>query len=539
MRPKHDDRLRAAAIAGLVVLGTVLAFWPVLGNGWIGDWDDGPWLVANTHYRGLGTSQLRWMFTTLLGKHYQPLTWITYACDYLLWGLNPAGYHATNLAVHAASAALYFLLARRLLAAATGQALSKVQVESAFAALLFSIHPLRVEPVAWAADRRDLLAGFFFLATVLAYLRAQAEPRHRQAWLGAACGAYALSLLSKGVGLSLPVVLLVLDWYPGRRLRTGASLRAALIEKIPFALMSAASFAGLAAAQSGALRTPGSVLRIERLDQAVYGMAFYLGKTIFPAGLAAFYEIPTHWAALAPIWLLCAALTGLITVLAVRLRREFPALLAAWVCYAATVFPMLGLATDSYQLAADRYTYLSCLAWPLLAAAGLRRARSINGPRASAFAAVLVAMLGALTWRQTLFWRDPQSLWAHTLELEPDSVIAHMNFGNLMVREGRLDEAAAHYQKALDLNQVCVSAQDRLAAVFDDPARAPEAAELRRVLMVNPACLAAYGNLISADAARGKDLPRAEAYYRQMLSLGLRRQDLDENLAKVLRAEGK
>jgi tetratricopeptide (TPR) repeat protein len=203
-----------------------------------------------------------------------------------------------------------------------------------------------------------------------------------------------------------------------------------------------------------------------------------------------------------------------------------------------TLLPMLGLATATYQLAADRYSYLSCLCWPLLAAGALRELiRRAGKVSAMSLAAALVAVLGVLTWRQSLLWRSPETLWTHTVAIEPDSATAQINLGVVLAGQRRLDEAIAHFQTALDLNPVCIAAQDRLAAIFSQRPRADKAARLRGLLMVNPACLAAYGNLISAKASRGEDLPRAEAYYRQLLSLGLRRPDLTENLEKVLRAE--
>jgi tetratricopeptide (TPR) repeat protein len=538
MRPIADANRRTAAAAAFVVLATILAFLPVLGNGWIGNWDESVVLLSNPFYRGLDPARLRWMFTTFHADQYQPLTWLAYACDYLLWGMNPAGYHAASLALHAANAGLYFLLARRLLAAAAGDSALGPETEAAFAALLFSLHPLRVEPVAWAAGLHDVLAGFFFLAALLAYLRAQREPSARVRWLCAAWGAFALSLLSKAAGLCLPLVLLVLDWYPGRRFATRAAVREAIMEKLPFAALSLAAGAVLAAAQSGAVRPLRNDITPERLEQAVYGLTFYLGKTLFPSGLTPFYEIPARWNRMEARWLLCAAFVGLFSILAARLRRDLPGLLAAWLCYALTLLPMLGLATATYQLAADRYSYLSCLCWPLLAAGALRELiRRAGKVSAMSLAAALVAVLGVLTWRQSLLWRSPETLWTHTVAIEPDSATAQINLGVVLAGQRRLDEAIAHFQTALDLNPVCIAAQDRLAAIFSDRPRADKAARLRGLLMVNPACLAAYGNLISAKASRGEDLPRAEAYYRQLLSLGLRRPDLTENLEKVLRAE--
>lgn len=481
-------------------------------------------LLDNPHFRGFTAANLRWMFTAFLGGHYQPLTWLSYAFDYSFSGLDPAGYHATSLLIHSLNAALFFLVARLLLDAArpgdnTGAA--------AGAALLFSLHPLRVESVAWAADRRDVLAGFFYLLALWAYLRARVQGEGRLLWLAGSCAAFALSLLSKAIGITFPLVLLVVDWYPLRRLG-----KRAVVEKIPFLLLSLGAAAQAAAAQGGidTVRPVRDYAVAERLSQAAYGLAFYLGKTIVPAGISPLYEIPAHWDPLAPRFVLSAALAALVSALAFRLRRRFPPLLAVWSCYALTLAPVLGLVLTGYQLAADRYSYLSCLGWPLLAAPVLNRRRY--------GAAAVLILLGLMTWRQTGFWRDPETLWARALAVDAGSVIAHNNLGTALLAQKRVDEAIAHFEKAVALNPICVSAQDRLAAIFDEPARAAQAAALKETLKVNPACRQARGNMVTAKASLGRDLPEAAAYYRQLISLGYRAPGLYGNLGRVLLAQG-
>src|SRR5712691_11017823 len=239
----------------LIALITFAAFLPALQNQLV--WDDEQNLLGNPHYRGLGWIQLRWMWTTHLG-HYIPLTWMTLGLDYLLWGMNPVGYHLTNLLVHAANAVVFFFIARRLLTLALpspserGHALA---VSAAFAALVFAIHPLRVESVAWVTERRDVLSGLFYLSASLVYLRA-CERGERGRWrYWAAVGLFACALLSKSMVVNLPVVLVILDVYPLRRL--GGTIGwwsladgPVYTEKIPFVLLAAAASAIAVMAQS-------------------------------------------------------------------------------------------------------------------------------------------------------------------------------------------------------------------------------------------------------------------------------------------------
>src|SRR6059058_1354082 len=206
----------------LIALVTVAAFLPALQNQFV-SWDDAENFLDNPHYRGLGWSQLHWMWTTHLG-HYIPLTWMTLGLDYLLWGMNPVGYHLTSLLLHAANAVVFFFVVRRLLARALpspsehGYALA---VSSGVAALVFAIHPLRVESVAWATERRDVLSGLFYLLTILMYLRAREREERGRGWYWLSVAAFVGALLSKSMVVNLPVVLLILDVYPLRRLGGG------------------------------------------------------------------------------------------------------------------------------------------------------------------------------------------------------------------------------------------------------------------------------------------------------------------------------
>src|SRR5881227_1909228 len=280
------ERWRRWLVPVLIALITFAAFLPALQNQFV-DWDDQRNFLDNHHYRGLGWTHLRWMWTTHLG-HYIPLTWMTLGLDYLLWGMNPVGYHLTSLLLHAANAVVFFFVVRRILKRALpspserGHALA---VSAGFAALVFAIHPLRVESVAWVTERRDVLSGLFYLSAILVYLRACERGARGRGWYWLSVAVFGCALLSKSMVVNLPVVLLILDVYPLRRL--GGSIgwrsepaRRVYVEKIPFVLLAAAASAIAVMAQLSH-HTMVSVVQLSalgRLAVSVYGVSFYLWK---------------------------------------------------------------------------------------------------------------------------------------------------------------------------------------------------------------------------------------------------------------------
>jgi len=373
------------AAPAIVATVTFVAFLPALQNGFL-FWDDHLNFLENPHYRGLGWTQLRWMFTTFHEGHYQPLSWLTLGLDYLVWGMDPFGYHLTNLFLHAANAVVFYFVALCLLRLAvlnvSDRDLRIFPISAGFAALIFAIHPLRVESVVWATERRDVLSGLFFLLTILCYLRANTAANAgsaRARWMIATFIAYSLALLSKAIGVTLPVVLLLIDFYPLGRLgggpgrRFGPAARRIWWEKVAF-LIPAVAFgviAILAQHQSQALTSLERLSFSSRLAQMIFGSVFYVWKTILPLGLSPLYQLHS-----APkLWhgsiIFCGLLVLGITAVLLMLRRRWPAGLAAWVYYLALVAPVSGVAQSGQQIAADRYTYLACLGWAILAGAGL------------------------------------------------------------------------------------------------------------------------------------------------------------------------
>ncbi|HEY2919907.1 MAG TPA: tetratricopeptide repeat protein [Candidatus Binatia bacterium] len=540
---------------------TVSAFLPSLQNGFV-EWDDDLTFLENPHYRGLGWTQLYWMFTTFHTGHYQPLTWMTWGMDYLLWGLDPFGYHLTNLLLHAANAVVFYFLALRLLSLALRSTESRkdlaLTASAGFAALLFALHPLRVESVAWATERRDVLSALFYLLTILCYLRAAAlaaDGRRRLSWLLASLLLYTMSLLSKASGITLPIVLVVLDVYPLRRIgsgaesRFGAANRWVWFEKIPFLLLALAAGSIAAAAQhkAGAMETLLDYGVAQRLAQVAFGLAFYLYKTILPLRLSPLYEIPSSFDPWDWPFLLSAAIVIAISLGLFFVRNRRPALLAGWICYIVVAAPVLGVLQSGPQFAADRYTYLSCLPWAMLASGAIlfwwRRLNGHAGRMISVLAgglAVAVA-LGVATWRQTQVWHDTERLWRYVLAVTEDSrfpsSIAHYNLARFLTKRDRLEEAVEHYRRSLGIEPARAIAHNNLGNLLAKLGHLDEAKNhLREATRILPHYAEAYNNLGNI-AAIGGDFGDAILHYRRTLELNPALIDTRFNLALALTKE--
>jgi protein O-mannosyl-transferase len=438
--------------AGVLAL-TFVAFLPVLDNGFIPNWDDRTNFLDNPHYRGLGLAQLRWMFTTFHAGHYIPLTWLSLGLDYLLWGMDPAGYHLTSLLLHAATALAFYFLALRLFRLALPPAPSPAALRwgAATAALLFAVHPLRVESVASATERRDVLSGLFYVLALLCYVKAAASPeaapaRLRPLWYGLSLACFAAALLSKSIVVTLPVTLLVLDVYPLRRLGGAAGWRAPLpwLEKLPFFALSAAAtmVAFQALLPLGNTRSLADLAIAARIFLSVYGLAFYVFKTVVPLDLSPLYPLTvtiTWWH---------FGFVIAVTLVAVFMRRRWRAFTAVWLVYAITLSPVLGFFHNGPQAVADRYSYLACLGWVLLIAAAAAQPRpGARVVRALLCAAVVVLCL--LTWQQASVWRSAVTLWSHAASLGSGGRAAHANLAEALEADGRPREAIPHYLEAL------------------------------------------------------------------------------------------
>ena len=446
---KPSPRTPLWIAAACIAIATIAAFLPALGAGFVA-YDDPENFLQNPHYRGLGLAQLRWMWTTTHLGHYVPLSWMTLGLDYVLWGMNPAGYHAVNLLLHAANAVMLLFIARRLYRlagiGALGTGITTV-APAAFAALAFAVHPLRVESVAWITERRDMVSLAFSLAAVLSYLRSTEGGSRSRRWYWLAVGSFVCALLSKATAVTLPAALLVVSVYPLRRVGGAAgwwsaSSREAYRELIPFGVASLAAGVGSLIAL-----TPGVQLALgDKLAVSAYSFAFYLWKTIAPTNLAPLYERRLPIPAWSPTFLASYAAAVLVLAAAWFARRRFPGVTAALVVFIAAIFPLLGFVQNGPQIAADRYTYHAAPALAVLAGAALamynQRALLIG-------AAAAVAGWGILTNRQARVWTNSESLWMRVLQFDSVSYVANNNLGVVLAEQGRSAEAIERYRRSI------------------------------------------------------------------------------------------
>jgi tetratricopeptide (TPR) repeat protein len=528
-------RFRLWLIPIFIALFALAAFSPALQNGFV-NWDDDKSLLENPFYRGLHWANLRWMFTTFHMGHYQPLSWLTFALDHLFWGMNPFGYHLTNILLHSANAVLVYFLSRRLLALSPpGSNVVVLQLAAGFSALVFALHPLRVESVAWATERRDVLAAFFLLLTALGYLKsvdAVTSQAYGRRWFAAAVIFYLFSLLAKASGMTLPLVLLILDVYPLRRLGQPATgwldpqARKVWREKIPFFILALGAGAIALAAQyhAGALKPFEQYGLAARLAQSLYGIAFYLWKTVAPFGLSPLYQMDHNpWDGR---FLISGFIATAITLVLFMLRKRWPALLASWVTYVIMLAPTLGLAQSGPQLVADRYTYLASLSWAMLAGGGILCAASRwdkshikSGALviAGGLGVALLVWFGALTWRQTQIWQDSERLWRHALAIQRGSAYAHNNLGMALVEQNRLDEAIVEFGEVLRIDPRDADGHYNLGNALARQGKLDAAvAQFRELLRIYPEHAKARYDLGNALARQG-ELDEALRHFRAAL----------------------
>jgi Flp pilus assembly protein TadD len=508
-----------------IVLLTFVVFSPSLQNGFV-HWDDDSNLLQNANYRGLSWTQLRWMFTTFHLGNYRPLTWITLGFDYNLWGMEPFGYHLTSLLLHCASALIFYFLAVRLLSLTQSSPAPSadlgVRVAAGLAALIFSLHPLRVEAVAWASARNHVLSSLFYLWAILFYLRgAECASSNSIHWryLTITVILYGLSLLAQPIGITFPLILLILDVYPLKRFGAGPwswhrlAVRSVWLEKIPFFLLAVGAGVIALFAKQEAIYSIEEVGVSARMSQALYGLTFYLWKTVVPVGLCPLYQLPIHIGVRDFPFILNASLVLAISVGLYLARYRWPAGLAMWVCYFLILSPVLGVAQYA-KIVADRYGYLPCLGLALLAGAWilycwkLRLSGHIalrTFVMANAMVVVVMVSLGFLTWNQVLVWRDTEALWRHSLEIGEETTSAHNNLGVWLIERGAREEAISHFQRAVQIDPANAlgfyNLGNALARTGD---RAEAIGYFRKAINADPTYASAHYNLGNLLAASGK-----------------------------------
>ncbi len=483
---------RQLLAAAALFLATIAVFWPVRGHRFL-SLDDGTYVFGNKGIaQGLTAESVRWAFTSVTyASNWHPLTWISHMLDVGLFGLNPGGHHMTSVLIHALSTALLFWVLWRM-TAAFGRCLA--------VAILFGLHPLHVESVAWVAERKDLLCGFFWMLSLLAYHNWVKRPRPGR-YL-AVVAAFVLGLLSKPMIITLPFVLLLLDYWPLGRLRCFRRGSAApcgpgnltflrlVVEKAPLLVLSVASGVITVLAQSNTIRASEQYRLGVRISNAALSYVTYLGKTFWPTGIVILYPHPgtgidgRHAAA-------AGLLLAAISVLAVRTAASRPYLIVGWLCYLGMLVPVIGLVQVGEQAMANRYTYLPLIGVFLAAVWSVPDflPRPHRRKAIAAVAAALCLLLAVLAGKQLETMRDDDAVYRHLLAVNPDNPRILHERGVVLLAQGRTEEGVNMLGSVFRLDRPRLAANRmKMASQLERQGRpVPALVHYRKVLALDPA----------------------------------------------------
>ena len=562
-----------AALGGI----TWLVFGQTVGHEFV-TYDDPQYVYENANVAaGLSPESVLWAFTHTVGGNWHPLTVISHMLDCQLYGLKPAGHHFTNVLLHTIAVILLFLVLRRM----TG-----TLWQSAFVAALFAIHPLHVESVAWISERKDLLSAVFFMLTLGAYVRYVHKLSFTSYILVLLM--FAFGLMSKPMLVTVPFVLLLLDYWPLKRfapetpvkrgqqrgVEDRESIRPILLEKIPLLLLSFASCAATLLAQRRFIDPIGNLTLLDRLCNAAVATVVYLRQLVWPFGLSAFYPHPGHSLSILQVLMATLFLIG-VSAAAFMCRRRNPYFLTGWFWFLGMLVPVSGIIQVGEQAHADRYMYLPqiglyiLVTWFVADTVSSWRHRRIVLATAMASS---IALLMYPAWKQTSYWRDGRALWTHALAVNPQNDTAHISVCDLDLRENRLDDAIFHARKALEIRPDSAEAESRLGVALSAKGQNEEAsihfrkalethqirprlhynlatlllnsghldeaiAEFQKELQIQPDFVEAHNNLGIALTSKG-ELGEALTHLQKALELDPHLPKVHHNIAMILLRQG-
>ena len=579
---KHPPAVRKEVLFGLfIVIATLVVYYPVKDYDFV-NYDDPMYVMDNFAIRsGLTWDTVAWSFTggTQVTNYWAPLTWLSIALDYHLYGLNAGGYHLTNLILHLANSLLLLLVFLKM---------SGKYWPSAFIAALFALHPLHVESVAWITERKDVLSTFFWFLTMYFYAHYVNHPGLK--WYMALLTSFTLGLMAKPMLVTLPFVLLLLDYWPLGRLRSDAPSELIstegqekyrspvylIAEKIPFFLITVLFSAATYVFQNegNALPSLEKITFLSRLENVLISYVIYLWQLFWPFDLAVLYPYPQEtsaWAAFPAFALLVA-----VSVYAFRQRRRFPYIIIGWLWYIGTLVPVIGFVVIGSHVRADRYTYVPYVGlFIILAWGGGSLARKL--PRFRSYLILFffffVLFLATISRNQLTVWENSLTLFNHCLDVTMGNYVAENNLGLALKEKGRTSEAIAHYANALKINPRFEMAHLNLGvALAEQGNRAAAESHYRKALELKPDLAAAYCNIGNIRFRSGQieeavtyyhhalgidpnyiealnglggvwvrkgDLDRAEAFFRKALSLKPDDRIIGNNLNKILKYKNK
>jgi Tfp pilus assembly protein PilF len=525
--------LRIAISIGLVAI-TWIVFAQTLGHDFV-NFDDPVYVSENAQIRaGLNWQNVLWAFTHVHSHNWHPFTTLSHMLDCQLFGVKPGAHHFVSVLLHSASAVLLFILLQRM---------TNGLLRSAFVAAIFAIHPLHVESVAWVSERKDVLSGLFFMLTLLAYFQYTRKPnfwRYAVMTILFACG-----LLAKPMLVSLPFVLLLLDYWPLQRAPStergaGRTIVKLIVEKIPLFLLSAGSAIATLIAQRGGIVQTAQLPLTWRVANAASAYLIYIWQTIWPANLALIYPHPGRL----PFWqTVCAsALLILITVAVFILRKHRPYLVMGWLWYLIMLLPVIGLVQVGSQAHADRYTYLPQIGFCIAATwaiADLLRSFRYRRELFSIAAPIVVAVFAWRAWIQTSYWHDTERLWNRTFAMTKENDIAHFNMGEYLLKAHRFDEAITQFQIFLAHQPTDPNANFQIGSAFMEKGELDLAIRhFRRTLQLEPDNPEAETNLANV-LLKAERVDEAVEHYRNVVRHDPRSALAHYNLGVGLHRQGR
>lgn len=527
-----NDQIKGLSLLFLIAL-TLFIYAPVGGYDFL-SYDDPGYVTGNSHVRaGLTRGGTLWAFRDTSVGHWHPLTWLSHMADVHIYGLNPGGHHLTNLLLHLINTSILFFVLRQM----TG-----LLRQSLFVAALFALHPMNVESVAWIAERKNVLSTFFWFATMGAYVRYVKNPDFLR--YAAVFILFALGLLAKPMLVTLPFVLLLLDYWPLRRWQQGsrrAGISFLLLEKVPLLFLTGISIVLTlwSAKTGGAMADTDALSFTTRFANALVSYGAYLAKMLWPVNLSVFYPYP---AAISLGKVFAAALLLVaITVFAFFQARRFPFLVTGWLWYLGTLLPVIGLVQVGIQCMADRYAYVSLvgifimLAWGITDFTGKWLKGSVILP---ALAVFVLAALTVSTWFQVQYWQNSKSLFSHAVEATQDNYLAHYHLGTALLGEGKRNAAIAHFLKAAEIKPNYEPAYNSIGIALQLEGRFSEALSYyRAAIEIKPDYGDAFYNLGTLYDAMGKP-DEAITAYRQAIKFRPESAAFYNNLGVVLTKKG-
>lgn len=538
-------------ISLLLALLVLVAFWPVRGDKFI-NLDDNLYVFDNPYVKqGLTPESIAWAFKTFYGGFYIPITWCSFMLDHQMYWLNPAGYHLTNLLFHLLNSILLFLALQKM----TGSLW-----KSAFTAALFAVHPLHVESVAWVTERKDVLSTLFWMLALLSYIHYTRYLRVKNYLLTLLL--FVLGLLSKPMVVTLPFVLLLLDYWPLQRFQSagppakkedppGPSGRGAfskkrgmplVTEKVPFLILSAMSGAATISARlsGGGLVSSENLSFPARIANALVSYVAYLGKMVLPTKLAIVYPLQGMPPLLEALGAL--ALLACLSAFAVKKVRQAPFLVTGWLWYLGTLVPVIGIIHVGNQAMADRFTYVPLIGLFLIIAWGvpeiLKRWRYKRIALALASGAVII-FLGIGTRAQVKYWKDTITLFEHALDVTRDNAVVHFNFGATLYNQGRIKEAIAHYREVVRIDPRNANVHYNLGLAYAEMGELqPAVAHYEDALRIDPDYPLAHNNLGIVLDRMGR-FEEARVHYLKAIEMDPNSEKAHINLGVNLAAQGK